>query len=336
MKFFVHVANTGCITVAAKDLGIVQPALSRHIQRLEEEVGVPLFHRLPRGVILTDSGRLFHERCLRILHEYALARNDLLASREALEGAVAFGMPGTLSPALAPRIHARLRAEAPNITLKIIDGASPAVNEALTSGRVHTAILTNPTPTTKLVIEPLATEAIAVFCPRGAPDARAAFPVGELGQIPVVVSPGVRRLIDEQLFDLGRQLNVEAEVESIAAIRRMVIEGESTTLLPVSTLRDDVEAGLARAFPVIGINLRRGLALVRPVDGVTPATEAVMQIARLEVARLAEEGAFSDIPAHRTLRPEARTQRRPPVGASRPAVGWSGTTSERNEEFHGI
>ena len=67
LKSFVRVADLGSITRAAIELAIVQPALSRQIQRIEEELGAALLTRLPRGVQLTSAGRQFLEHARRIL-----------------------------------------------------------------------------------------------------------------------------------------------------------------------------------------------------------------------------------------------------------------------------
>ena len=77
LRYFVHVADVGSVSAAARDLGIVQPALSRHIQRIEDEAGVQLFSRLPRGMELTAAGREFVEHCRQICQHVALAKTAL-------------------------------------------------------------------------------------------------------------------------------------------------------------------------------------------------------------------------------------------------------------------
>lgn len=67
LRYFVAVAEARHFTKAAKELGISQPPLSQQIQRLEREIGTPLFRRLTRGVELTEAGESFYEDACQIL-----------------------------------------------------------------------------------------------------------------------------------------------------------------------------------------------------------------------------------------------------------------------------
>lgn len=67
LRYFVAVAEAGNFTRAAEHLGISQPPLSQQIQRLEHELGSPLFHRLTRSVELTPAGKVLYEDAIKIL-----------------------------------------------------------------------------------------------------------------------------------------------------------------------------------------------------------------------------------------------------------------------------
>lgn len=95
LRYFVAVGGEQHYGRAARRLGVAQPALSRQIQDLEEEIGFKLFNRLPRGVSLTAAGKSFMEDARRILHELndAVARGKRLASGQS-------GTVGTNCPSL--------------------------------------------------------------------------------------------------------------------------------------------------------------------------------------------------------------------------------------------
>src|SRR5690349_21114527 len=98
IQYFVQVADEGSITRAADKLGVAQPALTRHLKRLEAELGTQLLMRLPRGVRLTTSGREFLEHARRITLDVARARTLVQAGAKTARGRVAMGTSPTLAP----------------------------------------------------------------------------------------------------------------------------------------------------------------------------------------------------------------------------------------------
>lgn len=91
LRYFVAVARTRHFTQAAKELGISQPPLSQQIQRLEREVGTPLFRRLTRGVELTEAGESFYEDARQIL-ALSEAELDIAFVRLPCESSKAFNL----------------------------------------------------------------------------------------------------------------------------------------------------------------------------------------------------------------------------------------------------
>lgn len=102
MRYFVQVADEGSITRAADKLGVAQPALTRHLKRLEASLGTQLLMRLPRGVRLTTSGREFLEHARRITFEAARARTLIQAGAKTARGRVDMGTSPTLAPCCFP------------------------------------------------------------------------------------------------------------------------------------------------------------------------------------------------------------------------------------------
>jgi LysR family nitrogen assimilation transcriptional regulator len=299
LQYFVHVAKVGNISAAAVDLGIVQPALSRHIGRLESELGVTLLQRLPRGVELTPSGRLFLERASRMLREYELAQEELGRHREDIHGQVSLGVLSTLARTLVPRLVPRLREQRSRISLHITEGATTGLREQLAAGRMHAAVLGDAPAEGVLDVTPVVEESLAVFTPAGTRSSARSWTVRELAETPLVVSAGTRAMVDSQIRARGYSLRVDVEVDSVDAIRGILLTGKGATLLPVSTLRHDVEDGRIAAHPVADAQLRRVLSIARRKDATLPAVHRILDMARQELLDLAAEGAFSILPAPR-------------------------------------
>jgi len=305
MKCFVQVADRGSITHAADDLGITQPALTRRIHQLEHELGVALFDRRPRGIRLTGPGRDLLEHARRILREVTLAEGHVKRARVAARGRVVLGTSPTLAPLLLPGCVARARAECPSVTLRVVEEFSAQLYDDLLAGRVDVAVLTNPSHSRSLTFSPLLSEPIVVFAAAAERGMKRGYSVTELCRTPLIVTSAIRSLVDRQLARFGAQLAAEAEIDSIEAIRRMVLAGEGVTVLPVSTLHDDLVAGRCAAYPVDDANLHRILVLAHAAaQPRTPAVDEVLRLVRTEIDRLAQLGMFH-LPAPRRERRRA-------------------------------
>ncbi|WP_328803075.1 LysR family transcriptional regulator [Rouxiella aceris] len=90
---FVHAAETRSFTEAGRRLGISSSAVGKAVVRLEEELGVRLFHRSTRAMTLTAEGQLFEDRCQRILAEFEVARDELNQARAEPQGKLRVALP---------------------------------------------------------------------------------------------------------------------------------------------------------------------------------------------------------------------------------------------------
>lgn len=102
LKSFIHVARAGSFNRAAAELYIAQPALSRQIAKLEEEIGVPLFVRHGRGVRLTAAGARLLERAEIITQMVGETGEHVRASVDEERGYLAVGLPPTMGALIAP------------------------------------------------------------------------------------------------------------------------------------------------------------------------------------------------------------------------------------------
>ena len=300
IQYFVQVADEGSITRTADKIGIAQPALTRHIKQLEAELGTLLLMRLPRGVRLTTSGRDFLDHARAIIVEVARASEHVRSKAQAPRGRVVMGTSPTLAPLLLPRCVAQIRQQCPAITLKVVEGFSPQLLDALLTGRLDLAVMTNPPRTAALALTPLCSEPLVVMAPPGARGTRNAFSLIELSRTPLILTGGLRTLAEQQLAAFGIGLNVEAEVDSVEAIRRLLLGGVGMTIMPVSAFHEEVRDGRVVAHPIEDANLHRILILARPTaEARSAAIDEVEHIVRAEMANLLQAGVF------RTAAPEA-------------------------------
>ena len=100
-------------------------------------------------------------------------------------------------------------------------------------------------------------------------------------------------MIDEQLASFGAQLRVEATVDSVEVIRRLVLAGIGTTIMPVSAFHAEIAAGSVVACTIEGANLHRILVLARPLAPTrSAAIDEIERIVRAEMTELLDAGLF--------------------------------------------
>ncbi len=293
IQYFVQIANEGSITRTAGKLGVAQPALTRHVKQLEAELGTQLLMRLPRGVRLTTSGRDFLEHARRIILEVARAKEHVRGNAKIPRGRVVIGTSPTLAPLLLPGCIARARQQCPTVTLKVMEGFSPQLLDALLTGRLDLAIMTNPPRSPALVLTPLISEPLLVISPPSTRGTARPLSLAELARTPMVITVGLRNVIDEQLAAFDSALKVEAEIDSIEAIRRILLAGGGSTLMPVSTFHAEIASGALTASPVADANLHRILVLARPLaESGSAAIDEIEHIVRTEMSALLDAGLF--------------------------------------------
>jgi len=130
LRYFVCVSELGSFTLAARNLGVAQPALSRHIRQLEADCGSALLRRNGRGAEPTEVGRTVLEHGRSLLAQVDRLEAGLKAAKGAPVGAINLGLPPSVCMILVEPLFHRVRDEFPGIRLHISEAFSGDVREA--------------------------------------------------------------------------------------------------------------------------------------------------------------------------------------------------------------
>ena len=131
LRYFVCVSELGSFTLAARHLGVAQPALSRHIRQLESECGSTLLRRNGRGAELSEVGKIVLEHGRSLLEQVDRLESGLKAAKGAPVGAVNVGMPPSVCMILVEPLFHRVRRDYPGVRLHISEAFSGDVREWL-------------------------------------------------------------------------------------------------------------------------------------------------------------------------------------------------------------
>ncbi len=294
IESFVRVAELGSFTRAAAALGMAQPLLSRHVRQLEIEMRQSFLRRNGRGVVLTEAGQLLLEHGRGILHQVALAREELGGVRGTLAGRVSIGLPPSLSKLLAVPLIQRFRQLMPQAQLTLTEGFSLVMLEALRSGRVDMAVLYNPPAAPDIERELLRQESLALLASQHSIAAlgqplKARVPLKALAELPLILPsrPNAFRLgLEAEMTRIGLAPRIVLEVDGLNAIVDLVREGLGFAVLPPYTL-----SGLAQPHPfslhaIAQPKLQSELVLVSSAR--RPSTETHKAVRQLLAQTLSE------------------------------------------------
>src|SRR6266568_463130 len=295
LRTFRCVAELGSLSKASDTLRVAQPALSRQIKLLEHELRVELFTRNGRGMVLTDAGRLLLARTSGIVRQIDQIRDDIQSAKGPPSGQVVLGLVPTVSCVLSARFARRCVEKFPAISLRIVESYSGHLVEWLHRGEMDLAILYGRSADLHLNVQSLGRDNIVAVGPRGCGLARKkSVEIGWLLRQRLVLpshSHGLRALIEHAAAQRKVKLDVQLEADSFRVLTSLVEEGLGYTLLPPSSVRNEVRerrletAGISRQAPM------RDLVVASPIDhpGST-ATAVITALLRSETSACRDEG----------------------------------------------
>lgn len=235
LEYLVALADTLGFHRAAERAHVSQPALSAQVQQAEAILGVQLFERNQRRVLLTPAGAVVVARARRVLRE----AEDLLASARLLadpfQGTWRLGLIPTVAPYLLPGILPGIRLAHPELSLRLREERTPVLVQELQSGGLDAAILAEVPDLGDLVRAPLAEDPFLLAAPPGHPLARKRrIALADLEQLPLLLLEDGHCLRGQALAFCAKAGAREADfrASSLPTLMQMVAGGMGLTLIP--------------------------------------------------------------------------------------------------------
>lgn len=314
LRTVLHVAELGSLSKAADRLRIAQPALSRQVRLLEEELGVSLFTRHGRGMVPTPAGQDVLEHARRIMAEMEEIRAKAADDGVSLRGHVAIGMPPTVSDILSVPLVSAFASRHPEATVRIVSAYSGYLLDWLQRGEVDVAILFAPRPVRSVRTSQLVEEALYLIGPPdGELDGATPVPFDSLVKRRLLLpSPGhgLRTIVENAARERALTLDVRIEADSYSTLKNMVRSGHGHTILPLAPIHEEIAACHLSYAPIVDPVLSRQLLLTMPAD--RPGTR-LARFAAQAIASTARELVERGIWAGRLLDAAAETP--PPVAS---------------------
>lgn len=297
LEHFLKIAELGSLSRAADRMRIAQPALSRQMRILEEEAGTPLFYRHRRGMQLTPAGEELRQHIAGPVRQVRQAFDDIRNRSAEGGGQIALGIPPTVSYILAGRLARRVAEQAPNISLRIVEGYAGHLIDWLQRGEIDAALLYGPASDFQMNVAEMLYEELVLVGPSSSDlDPATRIPVQELIKLPIVLpsqSHGLRLIVEAAARKVGVPLNVRFEADSFLVLKELVEFGLGYTVLPLSSLNREVDAGILRYAPIGNPPVVRQLVLGMPrEEQLTRSTRIIVRLVREEIKHLVDSGVW--------------------------------------------
>jgi DNA-binding transcriptional LysR family regulator len=244
LQCFIAVLEEGGFKRATARLGITQPALSYQIRRLEEELGVQVFHRGPGGITPTEAGRTLLEHAHQVIAAVSEAHQAVRELSGGVTGELRIGTIKCVGIYFLPQVLWEIRAKYPMVRPKLLYRDSEELLDSLLAKRLDVALVVDPPPDRRFEHHSVFEEQISLVCgPKHPFYTRPSVDVKELEDVQFVsLSPqtSTGALIRGYLDRLGLHIVPAISTDNVETVKRMVEEGMGIAFLPDMVTEDDV------------------------------------------------------------------------------------------------
>jgi DNA-binding transcriptional LysR family regulator len=272
LRAFVAIAESGTFTAGALRVHVTQAAISMQIRQLETEIGAKVFVRAPRHVILTEAGEQLLRRARHILREHDAALDEIAELAGAERGRLRIGSASAMVlTEQLPSILKELRKQHPAADIAVTSGTSEVLVDQILAGEVDIAFVSLPVDVRGIKTERLSEDQlVAIASPRHKLAKQRTISAYTLAGERLILGErggNTRRLIDQFFAQAGVSLRVAMELSRQQAIKRMVEEDMGVGIVPLQSVKDEVEKGKLIRWWIEGAQINWELGIAQLSNG---------------------------------------------------------------------
>jgi DNA-binding transcriptional LysR family regulator len=295
IRTFVTIAQLGGFSRAADRLHRSQPAISRRIGLIEEELGAPLLERVRGGASLTEAGRAFLPFAEAVLSAIEDGRQAVRATLSEAGGAVSLALVGTLADSNIVEVLRQFAGRSVAGELDLRTSTSQEVSDLVRRGDVTLGLRYHPDERSELVSSIVGVEPMRVICSPEHPLVGRQVSKRHLASEKWVGFPAARgresfgRLLERLLAPIGVHDVKITLIDSLTAQKRLVEAGFGLALVPESSVRDELKLGSLKELDIPAMRASIPVALIQRRNGyLNPAARALIALMTEKRLRLGE------------------------------------------------
>lgn len=259
IRYALAVAKERSFTKAAERLNISQSAVSEQVKLLEEEAGFPLFRRTPRGIDVTERGRIYLYEAERIVGDVLSLSDTARRLRGVTLDTLTIGMGSGMAQIFMPRLFKNLQQTLPGVLLEILTAPTKNIFNDLHEERIDAGIALESEPErvpAGLVYDRLTVVDMVLIAHPKHPlmDAKPPIDVGRLVAEPVVMNEltvGYGQVVMSLFSDLGTRPNILAIADNVDTMKAIVQSGAGIAIVPQPCADNEVALGVLKTMPIM-------------------------------------------------------------------------------------
>ena len=268
LKAFLAIAEAKTFTAGAKIVNITQAAVSMQIRQLEDELGMSLFTRTPRRVILTEAGEHLLQRARKILREHDAAVAEIAELAGAEYGRLRIGSASAMfATAQLPTILERLKEKFPNAEITVSSGTSQALVDKMLHGDIDIAFVSLPVETPNIQTDLLfSDEIVAIAHPKHPLSNEKFISAATLAGEQLILGEkggNTRRMIDDFFAAANVKPNVVMELSRQEAINKMVENQMGVGIAGAKNVSNEIREARLVSWLIEGAEIKWDLGLAR-------------------------------------------------------------------------
>ncbi len=268
LKAFLAIAEAKTFTAGARHVNITQAAISMQIRQLEESVGMPLFTRTPRRVILTEAGEMLMSRARRIIREHSAALAEIAEIAGAEHGRLRIGSASASFTILQlPTILESLKTKFPNAQITVASGTSQVLVDKIMHGEIDVAFVSLPVETSNAQTDLLFSDEIVAIASPKHPLAKEKFiSAAQFAGEPLILGEkggNTRRMIDDFFTAANVRPNIVMELSRQAAINKMVENQMGVGMAGAKNVAQEIREKKLVSWLIEGAEIKWDLGLAK-------------------------------------------------------------------------
>ena len=292
LNVFYTVAKRLSFTKAAAELYITQPAVTKHIQELEQHFGTALFDRRGNQISLTAAGSLLLRHTETIMATHRQLEFDMNALKGQAKGTLRVGASTTVAQYVIPPVLARFHEQSADVAISLLSGNTEQIEQQLLNDDIDLGLVEGRTHHSDIRYTPFVKDELVLICRADHPLAdRDEIILEELRTIPIVLrerGSGSLEVIEHALRGVGLRLtdlHVAMQLGSTESIKSYLSSSRCMAFVSVFAVQHELQAGTLKIVDVENLSIQRELYSIQ-LQGVSEGlADTFMRFARQHYKR---------------------------------------------------